>query len=265
MANKSQYNQYPVAITETPTSSSSSLITTPDIPCDYTGSIPSAGTCEVLYYSTTIKMSCPNIYSAAILFSFLIKQSWLDKPTHLPPRAVLQAMQNTGLAVEDLLPMTQYQTPTVRESCNSLPLLFSVADSQFSRSMMHSDDYIRAISESAPNTFNCAHAYAIGILEGVWDGQYMVSIPPHILRALFIYFRLQDSPYPVPDLQSFKGRPSEFPNFLSKRPMQFLLREQLNSYPDGNLPTPSRGGRRTRPRGTPRPISSDVSNGRGMF
>lgn len=234
------FGRYPVVSTETPTSSSSSLITTPDNPCDYTGSIPPAGTCEVLYYSTSIKMSCPNIYSAAILFAFLIKQSCLDKPTHLPPRAVLQAMQNTGLAVEDLLPMTQYQTPTVRESCNSLPLLFSVADNQFSRSMMHSDDYIRAISDSAPKTFNCTHAYAPGVLTGMWDGQYM------------------DSPYPVPDLKSFKGRPSEFPNFLSKRPMQFRLREHMDSYPDGNLPTPSRGSRRPRRRDTPRPISSDV-------
>ena len=260
---RSHHDQYPVMTTETPTTSSSSTSTSTEASSNYTGSIPSAGACEVLYYSTTMKMSCPNIYSAAILFGFLIKQSHLDTPTHVPPRAMREAMQNPGLAAEDFLAFTQYQMPTVMESDGSLPSLFNVADNQFSRSMMHSDDYIRAISECAPNTFNYAHAYAPGVLTGVWDGQYMVSLSVYKLITIS-NLGLQDSPYPVPDLDNFRNKPSEFPNFISRRPMQFRLREYMDSYPDGNLPTPSRGGRRVR-RGTSRPTSSDVSNGSRMI
>lgn len=122
-------------------------------------------------------MSCPNISSASILLAFLIKQSALDPPSHLPlTRAERDAKQRSGLTVEDFSFMTRYEMPTVMESDDTLSLLFHIAENQLSRSMMHSDDYTRAVVESTSDAFTSAHANAPGILTGLWEGQYMVSL-----------------------------------------------------------------------------------------
>jgi hypothetical protein len=121
-------------------------------------------------------MTCPSISSASILLAFILKNTKpLDLPPHLPQtRAIADALQRDGPTVEDYVSILQPRTPSVADPNNRFASIVGVGDILLSRSMRNRDDFSRAVSGSSTALFHKVHAYAPGMLTGLWEGQYMV-------------------------------------------------------------------------------------------
>ena len=157
------FDQYPLAdIAASQSSSTSDFVK---------GNIPRV--CDVKYHGRVVAMLCPNVSSAAILLTFLLKDAAaLDLPVHLPNRAAVRITQYDGRTVEDFVPVVQPRTPTVADSNHEFPAIHVGDD--FQRSQMHHDDFSRIVLNSSDSFFVKSFANSPAVLAGLWEGQYMV-------------------------------------------------------------------------------------------
>ena len=79
--------------------------------------------------------------------------------------------------MDDYIAASEYRTPTVADSLGLFLPLVESDDIELPRSMMHNDDFNRVTLYSSPDVFAKGHAYAPGVLTGIWEGYYMVRKP----------------------------------------------------------------------------------------
>lgn len=129
-------------------------------------------------------MLCPNVSSASILLYYLFKEASFvpQVPSHVPQtRSIAVSTQRSGPTMEDCSRMAKYRTPTVADQQLLFLSSVNMADTSMSRSMMHNDDFSRAVLEPSTGVFATGYPYAPGILSGLWEGYYMV----HELSIIF--------------------------------------------------------------------------------
>lgn len=87
--------------------------------------------------------------------------------------------------MEDYIAVSEYRTPTVADELGLFLPLVEANDIELSRSMMHNDDFNRLTLYSSPDIFAKGHAYAPGVLTGLWGGNYMVrKLDPFLWQIL---------------------------------------------------------------------------------
>ena len=133
---------------------------------------PGQRTGEVIYYSRKLMMLCPNVSSASILLYYLFKEASFvpQVPSHVPQtRSIAVSTQRSGPTMEDCSRMAKYRTPTVADQQLLFLSSVNMADTSMSRSMMHNDDFSRAVLEPSTGVFATGYPYAPGILSGLWE------------------------------------------------------------------------------------------------
>lgn len=144
--------------------------------------------CKVTCYSHSLQVSCPSLPTAAILLAILIKEVLYTPqiPPHVPyTRAIANSEGRTGPTMEDYIAVSEYRTPTVADELGLFLPLVEANDIELSRSMMHNDDFNRLTLYSSPDIFAKGHAYAPGVLTGLWGGNYMVrKLDPFLWQIL---------------------------------------------------------------------------------
>lgn len=161
--------------------------------------------------------------------------------------------------MEDYIAVSEHRTPTVADALGLFPPLVETEDIELLRSMMHNDDFNRVTLYSSLNIFAKGHAYAPGVLTGLWDGQYMVRYRDTFYQQTSqIYYPLQVCPSQTAENNYSRQTATGYPDFICRRPMQCRLREHLRSYPEGMLPDANLASTSTRC--SPGASRSDASN-----
>lgn len=131
-------------------------------------------------------MNCPNISSASILLYFLFRQasSVTAVPLNCPQkRDVIDTTERARPTLDDFAEVSRYQMSTVADQDQQFPSSIEVSGISIPRSMMHNDDFLRAVLDLSESmeVFRTGHPYSPGILSGLWEGHYLVCEPSIIL------------------------------------------------------------------------------------
>jgi hypothetical protein len=87
--------------------------------------------------------------------------------------------------VNDFTKVSHYQISTVADQDHQFPSSIEVTGTPMSRSMMHNDDFRRAVLDSPAGVFTTGHPYSPGILSGLWEGYYLVRKPLIVLSRQY--------------------------------------------------------------------------------
>jgi len=179
--------------------------------------------CVVRHYSRDLSLSCPDLSSAAILLTHVLKEAVPPEyPSVLPAtRAIANLVQYNGPTQEDCEDMARHVTPLWANT---------VVDEKpaVTRSTVQDEEYYRMMPDVDSGGMQRRFKCTPGGISGLWEGSLMVRFVNwhrHPLSA-YVSCHIQTSPLASPNA-----------DFVCRDPMQCEIVEHLCFAPNVPIPT----------------------------